>query len=150
LSLAGARVARKCRAVLEQGARLRNQKDAAAFHSLRIECKQLRYLMEILGDLMPEAKGAVQRLKKLQDALGRIQDLTVHEARTQDFAQAMSAAGDGRALPAAEVLVSRMRVQRELACARVPELFAQFSRSLRETEPPYVMLLPWLRRIQDD
>ena len=31
--------------------------------------------------------------------------------------------------------------------ARVPELFAQFSRSLRETEPPYVMLLPWLRRI---
>ena len=147
LSLAGARVARKCRAVLEQGARLRNQKDAAAFHSLRIECKQLRYLMEILGDLMPEAKGAVQRLKKLQDALGRIQDLTVHEARTQDFARAMSAAGDGRALPAAEVLASRMRVQRELACARVPELFAQFSRSLRETEPPYVMLLPWLRQL---
>lgn len=147
LSLAGARVAKKCRAVLEQGARLRNRKDADAFHSLRIECKQLRYLMEILGDLMPEAKGAVQRLKKLQDALGRIQDLTVHEARTQDFAQAMSAAGEGRALPAAEVLASRMRVQRELACARVPELFTQFSRSLRETEPPYVMLLPWLRQI---
>ena len=150
LTLAGARVARTCRAVLEQGARLRNQKDAAAFHSLRIECKQLRYLMEILGDLMPEAKGAVQRLKKLQDALGTIQDLTVHEARTQDFAQAMSAAGDGRALPAAEVLVSRMRVKRELECGRVPELFAQFSRSLRETEPPYVVLLPWLRRIHDD
>lgn len=147
LSLAGARVAKKCRAVLEQGTRLRDPKDAEAFHSLRIECKQLRYLMEILGDLMPEAKGAVQRLKKLQDALGRIQDLTVHEARTQEFAQAMSEAGDGRALPAAEVLVSRMRVERELECGRVPELFAQFSRSLRETEPPYVMLLPWLRRI---
>ncbi len=148
LSLAGARVARRCRAVLEQGARIRDLKDAAAFHSLRIECKQLRYLMEFLGDLLPEAKGAVQRLKKLQDALGRIQDLTVHEARTQEFAQTMSAAGDGRALPAAEVLISRMRVERELECGRVPELFAQFSRSLRETEPPYVLLLPWLRRIQ--
>ncbi len=148
LSLVGARVAKKCRAVLEQGYRLQDKTDAAAFHSLRIECKQLRYLMEILADLMPEARSAVQRLKKLQDALGWIQDLTVHEARTQDFAQAMSAAGDGRALPAVEVLVSRMRVERELACAKVPQLFAQFSQSLRETEPPYVILLPWLRRIQ--
>ena len=148
LSLAGARVAKKCRAVLEQGYRLQDKADAAAFHSLRIECKQLRYLMEILADLMPEAGSVVQRLKKLQDALGWIQDLTVHEARTQDFAQAMSVAGDGRALPAVEVLVSRMRVERELACAKVPELFAQFSQSLRETEPPYVILLPWLRRIQ--
>ena len=148
LSLAGARVAKKCRAVLEQGYRLQDKTDAAAFHSLRIECKQLRYLMEILADLMPEARSVVQRLKKLQDALGWIQDLTVHEARTQDFAQAMSVAGDGRALPAVEVLVSRMRVERELACAKVPELFAQFSQSLRETDPPYVILLPWLRRIQ--
>ena len=148
LSLAGARVAKKCRAVLEQGARLRDRKDVEAFHSLRIECKQLRYLMEMLGDLMPEAKGAVQRLKKLQDALGRIQDLTVHEARTQEFARALSTAGDGRALPAAEVLVSRMRVERELECGRVPELFAQFSRSLRDTEPPYVLLLPWLRPLE--
>ena len=148
LSLAGARVAKKCRAVLEQGYRLQDKADAAAFHSLRIECKQLRYLMEILADLMPEAGSVVPRLKKLQDALGWIQDLTVHEARTQDFAQAMSVAGDGRALPAVEVLVSRMRVERELACAKVPELFAQFSQSLRETDPPYVILLPWLRRIQ--
>ena len=148
LSLAGARVAKKCRAVLEQGYRLQDKTDAAAFHSLRIECKQLRYLMEMLTDLMPEARSVVQRLKKLQDALGWIQDLTVHEARTQDFAQAMSVAGDGRALPAVEVLVSRMRVERELACAKVPALFAQFSQSLRETEPPYVILLPWLRRIQ--
>ncbi len=147
LSLAGARVAKKCRAVLEQGFRLRERTEAAAFHSLRIECKQLRYLMEILADLTPEAGSVVQRLKKLQDALGRIQDLTVHEARTRDFAQAMSVAGDGRALPAVEVLVSRMRVERELQCAKVPELFNRFSRSLRETEPPYVILLPWLRRI---
>jgi hypothetical protein len=60
----------------------------------------------------------------------------------------MSVAGDRRAFAAVEVLVSRMRVERELACAKVPELFAQFSQSLRETEPPYVILLPWLRRIQ--
>ncbi len=148
LPLAAARVARKCRNMLEQGARLREPTDAASFHALRIECKQLRYLLEMLGELMPEARDVVPRLKKLQDALGRIQDLTVHEARTRDFAAVLSRAGASRACPAAEVLSSRMRVERELACAKVPDLLARFGRSLRETEPPYTLLLPWLPRIR--
>lgn len=149
LRLAGARVAKKCRAVLEQGHRLRGRADAADLHSLRIECKKLRYLLEMLADLMPEARAAVHGLKKLQDALGRIQDLTVHESRSRDFARAASSAGSGGVLPAVEVLASRMRVERELACAEVPGLVARFDRGLRGTEPPYVMLLPWLRRIRE-
>jgi len=143
--LAGARMAKKCRAVLEEGRRIRGHAGPDAFHALRIECKQLRYITEPVSGLMPETGRVVQRLKKLQDALGRIQDLTVHEARSLDFARDLSRGGDRRALPAVEVLVSRMRVERELACAEVPGLFEQFSRSLRETEPPYAMLLPWLR-----
>ena len=149
LGLAGARVAKKCRAVLEQGHGLRGRADAADLHSLRIECKKLRYLLEMLADLMPEAGAAVHGLKKLQDALGRIQDLAVHESRSLDFARAASSAGAGGVLPAVEVLASRMRVERELACAEVPGLVARFERGLRETEPPYVMLLPWLRRIRE-
>ena len=149
LRLAGARVAKKCRAVLEQGHRLRGRAAAADLHSLRIECKKLRYLLEMLADLMPEARAAVHGLKKLQDALGRIQDLTVHESRSLDFARAASSAGSGGVLPAVEVLASRMRVERELACAEVPGLVARFDRGLRGTEPPYVMLLPWLRRIRE-
>ncbi len=148
LRLAGSRVARQCRAVLEQGYGLREHAGPDDLHSLRIECKQLRYLMEAVAEPMPDTGVVVQRLKKLQDALGRIQDLSVHEARTQDFARAMSRAGNRQVMAAVEVLVSRMRVERELACAKVPGLFEQFSRSLRETEPPYALLLPWLPRIQ--
>ena len=148
LRLAGARVAKRCRAVLEQGHGLRGRADAADLHSLRIECKKLRYILETLADRMPEAGEVVHCLKKLQDALGRIQDLTVHESRSRDFARAVSSAGVRGVLPAVEVLVSRMRVERELACGEVPGLLARFGRSLRETEPPYVMLLPWLRRMQ--
>lgn len=148
LRLAGARAAKKCRAVLEQGNRLPGRPEAADLHSLRIECKKLRYLLETLADRMPEAGAVVHCLKKLQDALGGIQDLAVHESRSRDFAHAVSSAGVGSVLPAAEVLVSRMRVERELACAEVPGLLARFDRALRETEPPYVMLLPWLRRMQ--
>ena len=148
LELAGARMAKKCRAVLNLGYRLRDHSGPDAFHCLRIECKQLRYLIEPVATVMPETRGVVQRLKKLQDALGRIQDLSVHETRSQDFARAMSVAGNRQVLPAVEVLVSRMRVERDLAYAKVPGLFEQFSQSLRETEPPYTLLLPWLRRIQ--
>ena len=140
----GARVARKCRTVLEQGYAIPENADPDALHSLRIECKQLRYLTEILAELSPEVRGVVSRLKKLQDALGRIQDLTVHEARTGEFARALSEGGGGAALPAAEVLVSRMRAERDRECAKVRGLFVKFSRSLRETEPPYSLLLPWL------
>ena len=141
----GARVARRCRTVLEQGYAIPENADPDALHSLRIECKQLRYLTEILAELSPEVRSVVPRLKKLQDALGRIQDLTVHEARTRDFARALSEAGSDAALPAIEVLVSRMRAERDLECARVRGLFVKFSRGLRETEPPYTLLLPWLR-----
>ncbi len=141
----GARVARKCRTVLEQGYAIPENADPDALHSLRIECKQLRYLTEILVELSPEVRGVVPRLKKLQDALGKIQDLTVHEARTRDFARAMSERGAGEAWPAVDVLVSRMRAERDRECARVRGLFVKFSRNLRETEPPYALLLPWLR-----
>ncbi len=141
----GARVARKCRTVLEQGYAIPGNADPEALHSLRIECKQLRYLTEILAELSPEVRSVVPRLKKLQDALGRIQDLTVHEARTRDFARALSGAGADATLPAVEVLVSRMRAERDRECARVRGLFVKFSRVLRETEPPYSLLLPWLR-----
>ena len=145
LRLAGSRMAKKCRVVLEEGGRIRGHAGPDAFHALRIECKQLRYITEPVSGLMPETRGVVQRLKKLQDALGRIQDLTVHETRSQDFARDLSRGGNRRALPAVEVLASRIRVERDLACAEVPGLFEQFRRSLRETEPPYAMLLPWLR-----
>ncbi|MCY4486878.1 MAG: CHAD domain-containing protein [Deltaproteobacteria bacterium] len=141
----GARVARQCRSVLEQGYAIPDDAAPDALHSLRIECKQLRYLTEILTELSPEVRGVVPRLKKLQDALGRIQDLTVHEARTRDFARALSEAGADAAPPAIEVLVSRMRAERDQECATVRRLFVKFSRSLRETEPPYALLLPWLR-----
>ncbi len=141
----GARVARKCRAVLEQGYAIPDDAAPDALHSLRIECKQLRYLTEILAELSPEVRDVTQRLKKLQDALGRIQDLTVHESRTQDFARALSETGADAALPAVDALVSRMRAERDRECARVRGLFVKFQRSLRATEPPYALLLPWLR-----
>ncbi len=50
-----------------------------AFHALRIECKKLRYLIEFFKSLSPPKKSEdlIARLKRLQDFLGRLNDLCV-------------------------------------------------------------------------
>jgi CHAD domain-containing protein len=48
-----------------------------ALHELRIEAKKFRYEMEILRPVYPWLKVRVQRIKRLQDILGRHQDAAV-------------------------------------------------------------------------
>ena len=58
----------------------------AQLHSLRLECKQLRYLLEFFHSLFPPAKmdRLIVQLKDLQDYLGEFNDLSVQ----QDFLNA--------------------------------------------------------------
>ena len=47
------------------------------FHRLRIDCKKLRYRMEIIEPLLVENSEITKPLKNIQDKLGEIQDMTV-------------------------------------------------------------------------
>lgn len=68
-------------------------------HRARIRGKRLRYVLEPLTDISDDAKGLVQRLKQLQDALGE-----VHNAHfwSQELGKAMEDAAheDARAIAA--------------------------------------------------
>ena len=59
---------------------LENNEDEM-LHLLRIECKKLRYLLEFFTSLFPRKKIIVliEQLKKLQDNLGKFNDLCVQE-----------------------------------------------------------------------
>lgn len=50
-----------------------------AIHDLRVECKKLRYLLELFAELFPAEpiKQLVKSLKSLQDNLGRFNDFSV-------------------------------------------------------------------------
>ena len=48
--------------------------DDEEIHRARIRGKRLRYMLEPLTDVSDEAKGFVQQLKQLQDALGEVHD----------------------------------------------------------------------------
>ena len=56
-------------------------------HSLRIECKKLRYLLEFFSSLFPQNEMSiiVKQLKKLQDNLGDFNDLSVQQKSLKNY-----------------------------------------------------------------
>ena len=66
--------------------------DARQRHKLRIQAKKLRYAAEFFGDLFPGKKASRRRakflaaLERVQDCLGDLNDITVHEKIISDAA----------------------------------------------------------------
>ena len=63
------------------GGLIRTATPDSAVHDLRIECKKLRYLLELFSELFPknEIKQLIKYLKVLQDNLGRFNDYSVQQ-----------------------------------------------------------------------
>jgi CHAD domain-containing protein len=59
----------------------KNLRSDEAFHTVRIECKRLRYLLELFTSLYPESKikPLVKRLKSFHEKLGNLNDMAVQE-----------------------------------------------------------------------
>lgn len=71
--------------------------DTAAAHAARIAGKRLRYLLEPLAEELPAADELVGRLRRLQDALGAVQDAAVRIGTIGALADGSGSGGDGRA-----------------------------------------------------
>ncbi len=75
------RIYARYQSVVKSGKQITDDSEDQMLHSLRIECKKLRYLMEFFASLFPQRKidFLIKQLKKMQDNLGRFQDLSVQE-----------------------------------------------------------------------
>jgi triphosphatase len=79
--------------ILKNGARL-DELNPQRRHRLRIRAKKLRYASEFFSGVFPGKKSARRRedflaaLEKLQDALGDLNDIAVHENLTERLAEA--------------------------------------------------------------
>ena len=81
------RVDKRVRRVVKSGKAVTPETPAEVLHALRIDCKRLRYLLEVFRALF-DRKGTrrvVKRLKGLQDCLGGFQDAQIHA----DFIQVL-------------------------------------------------------------
>lgn len=56
-------------------------------HTFRIQCKNLRYLLEFFSSLFPQAKTAtlIRQLKNQQDNLGEYNDLGIQQSQLESF-----------------------------------------------------------------
>ena len=90
------RIRRAQRRLLRSGAAIDEASPAEALHELRISGKELRYLLELYGDLYDPSMlaGVVRELKQLQDNLGEFQDCEIHAQRLHEFAEELRSSHD--------------------------------------------------------
>jgi CHAD domain-containing protein len=88
---ATAELDRRWKKILKRGRKLRGL-DPRRRHKLRIAVKKIRYASEFFADVFPGAKSKrrqrvfLKRLKPVQDCLGELNDITVHQHLTSDLA----------------------------------------------------------------
>ena len=135
--LACQRIYRKYRAVMKLGKSIHEKSKDERLHRLRIECKKLRYLLEFFSSLFPdnELKNLVKHLKKLQDNLGRFQDLCVHELSLQDFVVKLPChtVQTKQTIMAIGTLANQLHLERQKVRMLFVDVFSEFSSSKNKT-----------------
>jgi CHAD domain-containing protein len=97
--------------------------DDAGLHRARIEVKKLRYVIEFFAVLLPGADGVIERLGRVQDALGEYNDLRQQTARLGDALGAVAPRGrsaieQAAAMGAVLATLERRRAKARARCAR--------------------------------
>jgi CHAD domain-containing protein len=128
VSVAQSLLSKPYKRVRKEGKRIASSSDPAAFHSLRIRCKRLRYALEFLGPLAPkETKAFVKRLVDVQDVLGEHQDAQVAMAHIRALVS-----DDGPSLKPRTVFTLGRVVERyEHRAAELRDQFPKVYRELR-------------------
>jgi CHAD domain-containing protein/CYTH domain-containing protein len=86
--------------------------DYKLIHKSRIEAKRLRYVVEPMRGILPEARAVVREMKRLQDLLGRLHDNHVLEAALQAAGEEV-ASEKARRLHAAAIAGDNAALARE-------------------------------------
>jgi CHAD domain-containing protein len=125
------RIWRVYKRILKKGKAITDDSPVGALHSLRIECKKLRYLMEFFRSLYPpgEINKAIKYLRRLQDNLGDLNDFEVQQKTLKDFGQRMveEEKAVAETLMAMGRLVERLEVGQREERRRFSKRFARFA-----------------------
>jgi CHAD domain-containing protein len=140
LRVVSRRLARRRRALLARGKRLEHGSPAAKLHALRIECKKLRYLLDLFRSLYRPAdvEALTSAVRRFQVSLGEANDAVVEIELLEDLARGMLERGQASAatLLAIGRLQGRLERDRKRATRRFFERFQAFRRA------PELELLP--------
>ncbi len=129
------RLERARQRMLDAAARASGSNEAAAWHSLRIMAKRMRYSLEAFRDVLDEraATDFIERLRTLQDNLGEMNDAAVAAREAASWLTSLAGAD---APPEQRVAVARYIGQAEQAVARARSEFAALWPTLEESAVP--------------
>ena len=132
IELARERIRQRYQRILKRGGKINQRSPDAKLHRLRIDCKKLRYLLEFFNSLFPGEKMSrlIKQLKKLQNHLGRFQDICVQEEALLAFAGAMPGGSDDSdrtTLLAIGCLVGMLHQQKQEVRSHFAETFEDFA-----------------------
>lgn len=132
LILASDRIWKAFNKVLKKGNAIGRDASPESLHRLRIDCKNLRYLITFFRSLFPpeELSPITKELKRLQQHLGDFNDLQVQRKALEDLAQEMVEEGSGppATLLAMGQLLGQLQGAQELEREAFHEHFRRFSR----------------------
>ena len=96
--VAGKAIAKCFRRIRKIYSQFHNQSSDARLHAIRIECKKMRYLLECFGKLFSDhgVERLTRRLAKLQNHLGRYNDISIQKAHFLEVAKKHLHNGDAR------------------------------------------------------
>lgn len=96
IEIAKKSILKKYRKIIKHGRMINDQTPDPDIHSLRIECKKLRYLLEFFSSLFAkkEITLMINYLKKLQDNLGDFNDLYVQQESLRKFLDKVEGRGN--------------------------------------------------------
>lgn len=123
-------LSRRIRSMIEQGELVLAGGGAETVHDLRIGCKKLRYALEFFSSVFTgrDVPDLVRRLKKLQNELGRFNDLTVQLADLRRFMDPRHELSDSsRANATAGALIQLLSKRRDDLHRRILERSRRFA-----------------------
>ena len=131
IALAKSRIRKRYKKAVKLGKSIDESSSDREIHSLRIECKKLRYYLEFFESLFPagEMKEVIGHLKRLQDNLGDYNDMHVQQERLKGYIPGMDPAADeGRdGIAAAGGLISELYLKQREIRSEFHERFEEFS-----------------------
>ena len=131
IELARKRIHKRYAEILRTGAAILDESSDEQLHSLRIECKKLRYLMEFFASLFSTEKISIliKELKVLQDHLGNSNDLCIQRDYLQKTADELPITGqqDRRAILAIGSLIGSLEEQIQAAKGSFSDIFTRFT-----------------------
>jgi CHAD domain-containing protein len=131
VDLARKRIYKRYRRVIKDGDYILTHTQDELLHSLRIECKKLRYLMEFFASLFPRKKMTrlIKQLKKLQDNLGDFNDLSVQQDYLMHMAEELPLDDprSRKALVATGYLVENLGHRQKTVKANFAKTFTEFA-----------------------